>query len=265
VAATSAGLPPAARAACRHGSGPGLAHTARVGHDQRPDPPVGAATYWKRRFFVLAAGLAVLAVIAWGLSGALNSGRAAGLAGRGAHSHAHSSSPGPASSASQTPSNSPAPSPSATSSTPAAKRKTQNPPPTAHGPTGNCPRRDVVLSLFPAQTSFSRAQPPQFSVDVVSTASRTCTFNVGPKFLTVTITAGKDRVWGSADCLKLTGRGVLLTKLVRGIPTVLPVTWDLRTSVPGCSQPQSRARSGSYAAVATDDGLSSAPAEFRVR
>ncbi len=52
-----------------------------------------------------------------------------------------------------------------------------------------CRPADVVLSLFASQDRYGPGQLPAFTVDVVSTSPRTCTFNVGPKFLAVVITA----------------------------------------------------------------------------
>ncbi len=84
---------------------------------------------------------------------------------------------------------------------------------------------------------------------MVSTASRTCAFNVGPKFLSLVVMAGPKRVWSSADCAE--GRASLVTNLARGVPTVLPITWNRQRSAPGCTATSGQVRSGSFTASAS--------------
>jgi len=216
-----------------------------------------SVTYWRRRFLALAAGLAVLALIAWAFSGALGiGGRAAASAGHGSPGHqsrpagGHGNGTAPGTGVPQT-------SPSAASPTPDA---TQPPGPASSGATRACNPGDVVLSLFSSQGSYGRGQLPEFDVDVVSTAARTCAFNVGPRFLTLVITAGGKRIWSSADCVA--GPGSLLTNLARGVPTVVPLSWDRETSAPGCRVTSRQVTPGSFAAAALDGGLASNPLTF---
>jgi hypothetical protein len=118
----------------------------------------------------------------------------------------------------------------------------------------------VVLSLFSSQDSYGRGQLPEFDVDVVSTSAPTCAFNVGPRFLTLVITAGGKRIWSSADCVA--GPGSLLTNLARGVPTVVPLSWDRETSAPGCRVTSRQVTPGSFAAAASDGDLASNPLTF---
>jgi hypothetical protein len=86
-----------------------------------------------------------------------------------------------------------------------------------------------------------------FDLNVVSTSATTCTFNVGAKYLTLVIRAGRTRIWGSADCVE--GQGSLVTDLQRGVPTVLPVSWDRETSSPGCQIASAHVQAGTYTAT----------------
>ena len=126
-----------------------------------------------------------------------------------------------------------------------------------------CKPGDVVLSMFSSQDSYGQGRLPQFEVDVVSTSRRTCAFNVGPGFLAVVVTAAGRRVWSSARCAA--GRGSLVTDLARGVPAVIPVTWDLETSAGGCPQPTRQVPPGGYAVSACDDGRTSNSLAFTVR
>jgi hypothetical protein len=119
-----------------------------------------------------------------------------------------------------------------------------------------------VLSLFTSQDSYGPGQLPVFNLDVVSTSARTCTFNVGPKFLALVITSGGARIWDSADCVA--GAGSLVTYLVKGVPTVLPISWGRQTSTPGCAASAARVPSGTYAAAASHGRLVSKKVTFRI-
>ena len=233
-------------------------------HPEQPQPP--PITYWRRRFVTLVAGLAVLAMIAWAFSGVLAVGGGAaasaghGLPGRQARpagGEGNGRAPG-----SGVPHTSPSATPAPALSTPPGIPAPPSPTPGAKQPPASaaCMPGEVVLSLFSSQGSYGRGQLPEFDVDVVSTAAGTCAFNVGPRFLTLVITAGGKRVWSSADCVA--GPGSLLTDLPRGVPTVVPLSWDRETSAPGCRVTSRQVTAGSFAAAASDGGLVSNPLTF---
>jgi hypothetical protein len=245
-----------------------------------------AATYWRRRFVALVIGLAVLALIAWALSGALHSsiviraarvdggshgGRAAGHAGHGAGGSGPGAAPAPhsASSSARPPAAATGGArgsrPKAKPARPAAARSASRsrPPAEPARKPRTCPRTAVVLSLSSGQASFGSGQMPLFDLDVVSTAPATCTFNIGVKYLTLVIKAGLTRIWDSADCVD--GRGSLVADLERGVPTVLPISWDRQTSSPGCQVASQHVPAGTYSAVAVAGADASNTEVFRLR
>jgi hypothetical protein len=243
-----------------------------------------SATYWRRRFVALVVGFGILSLVAWAFSGALAVGKTAtsplagtkpdSLAqpaksarpgnGAGSGASAGHAKPGASSSPSASASNrhrrSPAKIPAVARSRPRSRAKAAKT--VRAGRARPCSRGDVVLSLFSSQDSYGPGQIPAFDVDVVSTSERTCTFNVGPKYLALVITSSGGRVWSSADCVA--GQGSLLTDLVRGVPAVLPISWGRETSAPGCAMRSRRVPGGTYAAVASDGQLASATEEFRI-
>ena len=244
-------------------------------------PTYAAGTYWRRRFLALVIGLAALALIAWALSSALraSSGSSPAAAARGAAGpgtgpraggpgggHGGSGAPaGRGGSAGRS-----AHAAGSQSARPSPGHPGGSPDPGASGtPAGYpgvrpafCSRHAVVLSLSAAQTDFAPQQWPSFGLDVVSTQQADCSFNVGPGYLTLVIKEGPVRVWSSADCV--TGDRSLLSALRRGVPTVLPVSWDLKTSAPGCAGPVTKVPAGTYTAYAIQGSLASAPLTFRV-
>lgn len=220
---------------------------------QTPDR-AAAATYWRRRCIALVTGLSVLALVTWALSTALGGpGPAAGSGATGATRGT-------------------LPSGAAKGGTGAARQHgtgssgqgTQHQEGSGAGATGTrpCPAGDVVLSLFSSQAAYSLRQAPEFEVDVVSTASRSCTFNIGARHLWVQITAGSLRVWSSDECAE--GQASLVTELQRGVPTVVPIGWDGQISSQGCPGPGTMAPAGTYTAVASDSTSSSNALAFRI-
>jgi hypothetical protein len=226
----------------------------------RPRP---GDVYWRRRVIALAAGIAVLGVIVWTLNGTLGSGGAspsANVSSVSSHHSAPAAGPSTPAAATSTPAVAGSPTPS---STPTATSSA-----TADGQAGSggqhdsqaCPRADIVLSLFTTQNRYRAHATPQFQVDVVSTAARGCMFDMGPRNVQLIIKSGDHRVWGSADCQASTRPHN--TRLVRGVPTVLQISWNRKISAPGCHQPRQWARPGTYTATARSGKIRSQPMIF---
>jgi hypothetical protein len=233
--------------------------------------------YWRRRVFALTAAIGALALIAWTLNGALggagNAKQAADTTHTGHHHHAGlaaaaaTSSAAPAATATPTPTPTGTATPRPTGSASAKQRQAkhtqakhgrnhakQNA--AGKGSAGACPRGSVVLSLFTTKYHYPAHQIPRFQLDVVSTAARPCSFDVGAKNVQLVIKAGGERrVWDSAACLG--SRGHRTEQLTRGVPAVLRVSWDRKTAGASCRAPGPAARAGSYTAVARSGRLHS--------
>ncbi len=224
-----------------------------------------AATYWRRRIVALLIGLSILALVAWAFAGALGGSAPAGnpagtraLRNVPGKSAAPGASAGAGAGAGAAGQHGGHPVSGRGSASKAAGSRTAA---VRHG-VGPCPRHDVVLSLFSSQASYSVRQTPAFEVDVVSTASQTCTFDIGARHVLLQVSAGASLVWTSADCAE--GEASLVTKLYRGVPTVVPIAWNGQRSSRGCPVPGRAAPAGSYTAVATDGPLASNPLTFRI-
>jgi hypothetical protein len=133
---------------------------------------------------------------------------------------------------------------------------------TGHYALEPCPAGDVVLSVFSSQASYSLRQTPAFEVDVVSTGGRSCSFDIGARHVLLEISAGKQQIWTSAQCAE--GQASLVTKLRRGVPTVVPIAWNGQHSSPGCPVPGAPAAAGTYTATASDGALSSNSVTFTI-
>jgi hypothetical protein len=213
--------------------------------DVAPERPA-QSVYWRRRFVALMIGLSILALVTWAFAGAL--GGSAPPAGPGPTKPVHGALPSVSSAAAK--------------STRPPSSPSQHAASAGHYVMQSCPSGDVVLSLFSSQASYPVRQTPEFEVDVVSTDSHTCTFDIGAQHVLLQIKGGRSIVWTSADCAE--GQASLVTKLHRGIPTVVPISWDGQHSSAGCPVPGTPAAAGTYTAVASDGSGSSNALAFSI-
>jgi len=241
--------------------------------------PGQSDVYWRRRVIALAVAIGVLALIAWTVNGTLGGAGNAQTAADTTHTGQHGKH-GIAPTAATSPSVSPS-----TAGPAVAAAATPRPTASAHGQHGQakhgqakhrqakngrhqaghgaaaggrgaaCPRGSVVLSLFTTKYHYPAHQLPRFQLDVVSTAPRPCSFDLGAKHVQLVIKAGGERqVWDSADCA---AAGHRMTRLARGVPDVLQVSWDRKTAAASCRLAGKAARPGTYTATARSGPLHS--------
>jgi hypothetical protein len=224
-------------------------------------------SYWRRRFLILASGLAVLCLITWGVSDLLGPAQPIGRAGA-AHAadnrltlppaaYGPPSTPSPAaSSASSAVSLTPIP---GTASASASTLASPGQSPSAGIAPGQCATASIVLSLFSAQPKYSPAQQPRFTVYVVSTAPGTCQLPYQPPFAHVIVTRNGQVVWDSASCPAAGGTGGAPQKmpLTEGVPKVTSLSWNRKATSPGCAGFLPAGASGTFDVVAMADGKSS--------
>jgi len=199
--------------------------------------------HWRRRFFILAGGLALLALLAW-LFPARHSGPSAGVSAAARASMAALQSrdalPAPAAKASAKPTTSTSPRPTASASTAGI---------------APCKPADIVLSLFTGQASYSQDARPQFNVYAVSTAASQCQMAYGAGSVRVIVTRNGEVVWDSTECKPPTTKTV---RFQRGVPQLLTVSWNRRATSPsGCAGSLPAGAWGTFQAVAMITGQTS--------
>jgi hypothetical protein len=231
--------------------------------------PADPNAYWRRRFCILGGGLAVLALLAWFLTGragpsagaaaAAQESMAALQAGNALPSAAYGSAwPGPTPSASATPTPHPTvkASPKPTGS---AKSKRSH---TAAKSGSRCVPADIVLSLYTSQASYPQGTQPSFQVFAVSTAAGDCQLAFGPGSVHVVVTYLGQVKWDSAACAPAAAKTV---QFKRGVPQVLTISWNRAATKPaGCAGSLPPTAWGTFQAVATTAGQSSPARTFKL-
>ena len=238
--------------------------------------------YWRRRFFILCAGMVALGVCAWLLPGARQArGTSAAARESMAAAATRQSLPpaayGPAW-ASPAPSPSPSPSPSPADSAKLAEKTkrlqkigTSYHPRTAGSPAAStpggtaaaaCAPADIVLSLFTSQASYDQRARPRFNVYAVSTAVAGCTLTYGSGAVHVIVTSQGHVVWNSAACDPPAAKPVRFTL---GVPQLLTVTWNRKATKPaGCAGSLPPGFTGTLRAVVMSHGQSSPVRAFKI-
>lgn len=213
--------------------------------------------YWRRRMSVLVAVLVVVAVVAWACSSGDDGPQRASSA-QTVTSGSPAADPLLAGLPTVTLSPSASPSPKHTKS---AAKPTPSPKPRKPGEP--CEENDLVLNLQGRQETYAGRAKPNFMLTLVNTGPVMCTADVGPRTMEIRITSGSDRVWSTSDCIS--GEGVELRKMERGIPYVRSLDWDRRRSSDNCQGTRADAMPGTYVAVVRAFGMRSPKAVFLLR
>ena len=118
----------------------------------------------------------------------------------------------------------------------------------------------MQLTIHSARHRYGPGEQVTFVVGAVSTRSRPCRLDLGPRFTSVVVAFGGTPLWDSSSCLRGTGSRAVMLR--RGTPASLRVTWDRRTSLSGCPGQGTGVRPGSYTAAAFNGQVHSQATTF---
>ncbi|HEY0559332.1 MAG: hypothetical protein JWM48_3362 [Mycobacterium sp.] len=198
-----------------------------------------AAVYWRRRLGVLVVAVVLLVLVVSLLSGLLGGGR---------------SNP-----ATVAVGGSPSPTPSLQAPTvPAAASAGVSPSPT--GPPAACRAADLTVAVATDARSYDSSSVPRFTITVTNRGAQPCLVDLGSPGRAVVVTSGKDRIWGSIDCI---APNPAATQVAPGQTVTSTTVWSRRrSSGADCAGTGAPVPSGTFTAVASAGGVTSAPASF---
>ncbi|MFE3552534.1 hypothetical protein ACFXN2_28145 [Streptomyces kronopolitis] len=127
----------------------------------------------------------------------------------------------------------------------------------------NCVSDKAELVLRSVKHSYAPGTKPKFELTVKNAAGAACKVDLGQKaaVLTITDSAGDDRVWASNDCPS--GTAPALLKVPAKGEVQRTVVWDRRASGPQCATPSSATvPSGTYRIEAEVPGLDKVHTSF---
>lgn len=115
------------------------------------------------------------------------------------------------------------------------------------GQNGNakiCSANDVFLNVTTDAKRYFASGQPVFTFEVKNRGNEGCIIDVGSKAVELVVTSGQSRMWSSDDCQKDPQQNLVI--LPAGKTASSKVTWDRKTSTPGCSGRRTAAP-GTYA------------------
>ncbi|HWS58031.1 MAG TPA: hypothetical protein VN257_05785 [Actinotalea sp.] len=121
-----------------------------------------------------------------------------------------------------------------------------------------CAAADLAVTLTADGRSYPAGTAPTFALAVTNNGSSSCTLDGGEANREVLVTSGSDRIWSSLDCLADPVEQLQL--LESGGRFEATVAWPRVRSAQGCPADLAEPRPGTYTAVATVLGASSAAA-----
>jgi hypothetical protein len=127
----------------------------------------------------------------------------------------------------------------------------------------NCTSGKAELTLESVKNSYRPGEKPKFELRVKNSAGEACKVDLGQKaaVLTITDTAGDDKVWASDDCPSAGGPALLKVAAKGSVRRT--VEWDRRASAPQCKKPSTaKVPAGTYLIEAKVPGLTSARTSF---
>jgi hypothetical protein len=204
----------------------------------RPQRPLPARVYWRRRLVVLGVPLLLVLVLARVLGGSSDArDDAAGTAARTGAEVAPTTAPtvGPTRTTTSK-------GKQGTNKKKRKNKKTEPPEPVLAEPTGPCADSDVVAT--PALTSAPGGSPVAITVNLRTVVTEACTWRASARTMTVTITSGNDYIWSSRECpASIPAQDVVVRQAVDAPVTV---TWSARRSDETCSKWTDYALPGFY-------------------
>lgn len=226
--------------------------------------PVSQATYWKRRVFVLAGVLVVVALLAWAFSGP--GGDEADDDPSGPIQADTSREPDGDDPEDTDGDPSPEPSPGAegedgdgdgeaapgggsggsaeTDGGGGAGSSAAAEIPEPRRPEDLCRPADVVVTVETDRETYAGGQEPEITLTLVNTGEQTCTVDVGGENMELRFTSGQDRIFSTADCAD--DDDTEERQLEQGRAFTTTFTWDRTRSWSDCRDERRNAGSGWY-------------------
>jgi hypothetical protein len=211
--------------------------------------PIGShapRVYWRRRFVLSAALLALIVLTAWVLRPGGDKDTAA------AHNTSPASSPA-------------TPAPRSGPSTASASKKPKSSAPKSSKPAGPaaCARAKLKVAAVAGKSSYAVGDKPNVMLQVTNTGSAPCVQDLSDSQVELRVYNGESRVWGSHDCTIQPGASP--HTLAPSQPVRVSVVWSGLSSQPKCAGTRQRVGAGTYTLYALLAEHEGTAAQFSIR
>ena len=135
------------------------------------------------------------------------------------------------------------------------------PTPTATpGEVGECAEGDVSVEALTDKGSYAAGELPQLSLRITNAGESACSINVGTAAQVFTIKSGSDTYWTSTDCQVEPADAVVELEAGQTVDSSAPISWDRTRSSPSTCEgerPAVPAAGASYHLTTSVDGIAS--------
>jgi hypothetical protein len=214
--------------------------------------------YWRRRFIVLAAGIALLVLLVLTVHAVRSNGEGTNGAQGPATPTPTQAAASPSTSASKTSSSPKSSAKSAAKSSgksSSAARTTAAPPP-------KCDVKSLSITSVVGKSTYSVGDTPLLQMQVTNTGSKPCVQDLADRQVEMRVYNGESRVWGSHDCQ--IQPGTQARTLAPNMPVRVAITWSGRTSQPGCDGTRQRVGAGTYTLYTALAGRTAKATQFSI-
>jgi hypothetical protein len=129
-------------------------------------------------------------------------------------------------------------------------------------PTGPCDNSEIVVTPKVRGKAYA-GKRVRFRLDLTTTSTPACTWQVSPRSLVVKLTSGEDRIWSSQDCPDaIPEKGVVVR---REHPAKVYIGWRGQRSDSTCSRTTDWAQAGWYHINAAAFGAEPADLQFELK
>ncbi|MBG6238911.1 hypothetical protein IWX78_001883 [Mycetocola sp. CAN_C7] len=146
--------------------------------------------------------------------------------------------------------------------TPTAKQSASaTPGPSADaGEVGDCSADGVSVEALTDKSNYAAGETPLLSLRITNTGDAACSINVGTAAQVFTITSGSDTYWTSTDCQLEPADAIVELEAGQSVESTAPISWDRTRSTPSTCEgerPAVPAAGASYHLATSVDGIAS--------
>lgn len=128
------------------------------------------------------------------------------------------------------------------------------------GEVGACDDGDVTVEAHTDKSTYAAGELPQLSLTITNAGDSACSINVGTAAQVFTVKSGTDTYWTSTDCQVEPADAVVELEAGQSVDSSAPISWDRTRSTPSTcdgERPAVPAAGASYHLTTSVDGIES--------
>lgn len=128
------------------------------------------------------------------------------------------------------------------------------------GVVADCAEGDVLVEALTDKGSYGAGELPQLSLQITNTSDASCSINVGTAAQVFTVKSGDDVYWTSTDCQVEPADAIVTLEVEQVVASTAPIAWERTRSTPSTcdgERPAAPAGGASYHLTTSVGGFES--------